>query len=75
MTKRHRPKPRGGPPPLPPETDILGSLLALPPEAWPAAVAQLGPDEGDAFDRDWPSWAHPGQQPPDLTPAGTAWRT
>ena len=72
---RFRPVPRGGPPPLPWDTDILESLLALPPEAWPAAIAQLGPEEGDAFDLDWPSWAHEGQQPPALTAAGAPWRT
>ena len=72
---RFRPVPRGGPPSLPPETDIRESLLALKPEEWPAAVARLGPVEGDAFDLDWSSWAHAGQQPPELTEAGLAWRT
>lgn len=72
---RYRPRPRGGPPALPPDTDIVESLLLLPPEAWPDAIDQFGPVARDAFDLHWPSWAHEGQEPPDRTASGAPWRT
>ena len=46
---------------LPPDTDLAAFLLALPPEARAEAVATLGAEEREAFDRDWSSWAHEGQ--------------
>jgi phage terminase large subunit-like protein len=50
---------------LPPDTDFLDFLLRLPPEAWEEALSLFGFTEADGFDRDWPSWAHDGQQPPE----------
>ena len=55
---------------LPADTDLLDFLLALPPEAQEEWVNRLGFTEADAFERDWRSWAHEGQQPPD-----TDWST
>jgi phage terminase large subunit-like protein len=49
---------------LPPETDLLEFLLALPPEAREEWMDRLGFAEADAIDRDWPTWAHEGQQAP-----------
>jgi phage terminase large subunit-like protein len=43
---------------------LLEFLLALPPEAQEEWVRRLGFTEADAFDRDWPTWAHDGQQAP-----------
>ena len=57
-------KPRRGPRELPPGTDLLSFLLTLPPEAREEMVRALGPTEADAFDADWPTWAHEGQRPP-----------
>jgi phage terminase large subunit-like protein len=36
----------------------------LPPDAREEWVRRLGFTEADAFDRDWPTWAHDGQQAP-----------
>jgi phage terminase large subunit-like protein len=55
---------------LPADTNIVEFFLALPPDARAVALAQLGFDEADAFDRDWGSWVHPGQ----FAPAGD-WST
>ena len=60
---------------LPPGTDLRAWFASLPPAQWPVAIDQLGEEERDAFDRDWGSWAHEGQQPHDLTAAGLPWRT
>jgi phage terminase large subunit-like protein len=49
---------------LPRDTDFLEFLLSLPPEARKEAVRRLGLTDADAFERDWPSWAHDGQQVP-----------
>ena len=46
---------------LPADTDIAEFLIALPPDARGRAVAQLGPEQADAFDRDWRTWVHEGQ--------------
>jgi phage terminase large subunit-like protein len=50
---------------LPPDTDLLDFLFSLPPEAWEREVRRLGFTEADAFDREWPVWAHDGQQVPE----------
>ncbi|HEV2815992.1 MAG TPA: terminase family protein [Allosphingosinicella sp.] len=57
-------------PELPPDTDLLDFLLSLPPEAWAEAVRMLGLADVEAFDYDWRSWAHQGQQVP-----ATDWST
>jgi phage terminase large subunit-like protein len=49
---------------LPPDTDLLEFLLSLAPEAREEWVRRLGFTEADSFDRDWPTWAHDGQQAP-----------
>jgi len=49
---------------LPRDTDLLDFLVRLPPEKQQEAVRRLGFTDLDAFDRDWPTWAHDGQQPP-----------
>ena len=72
---RHSPRPRGGPLALPPDTDLVAHLLSLAPEEWPDAIDQMGLEERDAFDRNWPSWAHPGQEPPATCADGTPWRS
>jgi phage terminase large subunit-like protein len=57
--------PRRRPPrELPPDTDLLDFLLSLPPEAREEWVRRLGIAEVEAFERDWPTWAHDGQQAP-----------
>jgi phage terminase large subunit-like protein len=48
---------------LPRETDLLQFFLKLKPEQWPEALARLGPEEIEAIERDWPTWAHEGQIP------------
>jgi phage terminase large subunit-like protein len=60
---------------LPPDTDIIAFLRALPPERRALALARLGEEEGDALDRAWPDWAHDGQAPPDQCPDRSGWRT
>jgi len=50
---------------LPPDTDLLHFLLSLPPGDREREVRRLGITEADAFDRDWSTWAHDGQRPPD----------
>ena len=72
------PRRKRRPPPLrelPPGTDFLEFLLALPPAAREEAIRKLGFREADAFDRDWPSWAHDGQQVPPKSPDGADWST
>ncbi|HEX8580354.1 MAG TPA: terminase family protein [Allosphingosinicella sp.] len=49
---------------LPPDTDIGEFLLSLEPKARAKAVALLGLEEADAYDRDWGSWVHRGQNAP-----------
>jgi phage terminase large subunit-like protein len=49
---------------LPPDTDFLEFLLSLPPEVREEAVRALGFTDADAFERDWLTWAHDGQQVP-----------
>jgi phage terminase large subunit-like protein len=60
---------------LPADTDPLGFLLSLPPDAREEAVRIMGPAEADAFDRDWPTWAHDGQCPPPQSADGNLWST
>ncbi len=60
---------------LPPDTDIAGFLLRLPPEDREEAVRLLGPEEADGLDRDWASWAHEGQLVPETAPDGSDWST
>ncbi|HEX8641261.1 MAG TPA: hypothetical protein VF704_08900, partial [Allosphingosinicella sp.] len=60
---------------LPPDTDPLGFLLSLPPDAREEAVRIMGPAEAEAFDRDWPTWAHDGQCPPPQSADGNLWST
>jgi phage terminase large subunit-like protein len=60
---------------LPPDTDLLEFLLGLPPEAWEEWVDRLGFAEADAVDRDWPTWAHDGQQAPPKSGDGSDWST
>lgn len=60
---------------LPPDTDIVAFLRALPPGQRALALARLGETEGEALDRAWPDWAHDGQAPPDPCPDGSDWRT
>src|SRR4051812_7693858 len=60
MAASDRPPPRE----LPPDTDFLAFLLSLPAEAREEWVRMLGIAEVEAFERDWPSWAHDGQQAP-----------
>lgn len=71
---RHRGR-RAGPRELPPDTDFLDFLLSLPPDAREEAVRRLGFTEADAFDREWPVWAHDGQQVPPKSPDGADWST
>lgn len=60
---------------LAPGTDIAAWLATLPLDQRRAAVALLGPEDGDALDRDWPSWAHRGQLAPPAAPDGADWAT
>ncbi|MEA3042917.1 MAG: hypothetical protein QOH47_755 [Sphingomonadales bacterium] len=60
---------------LPPDTDLLEFLLGLPPDAQEEWVRRLGFTEADAFDRDWPTWAHDGQQAPVKCSDGSDWST
>ncbi|MEA3013198.1 MAG: hypothetical protein QOD42_1743 [Sphingomonadales bacterium] len=66
---------RGRPRALPPDTDLLEFLLGLPPEAREQWVRRLGFADADAVDRDWPTWAHDGQQVPPASPDGCDWST
>ena len=52
-------------PSLPADTDIIAFLRRLPPAARARAIERLGIQEREALDRDWFSWAHDGQRPPD----------
>ncbi|HEX4693983.1 terminase large subunit domain-containing protein, partial [Sphingomonas sp.] len=60
---------------LPPDLDIAAYLGSLPPHLREQAVRMLGEQEGDSLDRDWTSWAHHGQHPPEGLPDGTPWST
>ena len=60
---------------LPPDTDLLDFLLTLPPEAREEWVRRLGFTEAEAFDRDWPTWAHDGQLVSPKSPDGSDWST
>jgi phage terminase large subunit-like protein len=55
---------RRGLPLLPRDTNLFEFFMKLPPEGWREAVAQLGIEDADAYDREWAEWAHEGQQPP-----------
>ncbi len=48
---------------LPRDTNLLRFFLKLKPEQWPEALARLGPEDIEAIERDWPTWAHEGQIP------------
>ncbi|MGZ8285867.1 MAG: terminase large subunit domain-containing protein [Allosphingosinicella sp.] len=48
---------------LPRDTNLLQFFLKLKPEQWPEALARLGPEDIEAIERDWPTWAHEGQVP------------
>lgn len=50
---------------LPPDLDLREHLLGLEPAERALALAAIGWDEADIFDRHWPSWAHDGQIEPD----------
>jgi len=51
------------PPELPPGTDLLRYLISLPPAIREEMVRALGMEAADAWDREWPQWAHEGQIP------------
>jgi phage terminase large subunit-like protein len=55
---------------LPPATDLIAYLKALPLDLRIKAVALLSPEERLILDREWPEWAHAGQLPP-----GGDWRS
>ena len=54
-----RPDPR-----LPPDLDLRRFLALLPPDLRDLALRQLAATDLLSLDRDWPSWAHPGQSAP-----------
>jgi phage terminase large subunit-like protein len=63
------------PPRFPRGTGILHILLDAPPDAREAMVRALGPEDADALDGDFESWAHRGQFPPDRREDGSGWST
>ena len=60
---------------LPRDTNLREWLLGLDPDERRRAIDLLGDAERDALDRDWPTFAHEGQQPPRTCPDGSDWRT
>jgi phage terminase large subunit-like protein len=62
-------------PRFPRGTGILHILLDAPPDVREAMVRALGPEDADALDGDFASWAHEGQLPPDKRPDGADWST
>jgi phage terminase large subunit-like protein len=60
----HVPRPRGRRRHLPPSTDPVAWLAALPPGERTRALEQLGEQECEAIELAWAGWAHPGQRPP-----------
>ncbi|HYJ81750.1 MAG TPA: terminase family protein [Allosphingosinicella sp.] len=50
---------------LPPGTDLVRYLISLPPGIREEMVRALGMEAADAWDREWPEWAHEGQIPED----------
>ena len=56
-------------------TDLIAFLRSLDPAERVRAIDRLGIMEGDALDRDWPSWAHDGQRPPPDAGTDQDWRT
>jgi phage terminase large subunit-like protein len=63
------------PPRFPRGTGILHVLLDAPPDVREAMVRALGPEDADALDGDFESWAHEGQFPPDRREDGADWST
>lgn len=60
---------------LPSDTALIPWLRALRPGLRASALALLGDMELDSLDRDWPGWAHGGQEAPATDADGEAWRT
>jgi len=60
---------------LPPGLDVREYLLGLPPDWRARAIAALGLEASELFDRAWAQWAHAGQLAPPPLPDGTPWST
>jgi len=72
---RRLPEPWHRAPRFPRGTGILHILLDAPPDVREAMVRALGPEDADALDGDFESWAHEGQLPPEKREDGADWST